>query len=72
MLGQCPLGPLQGLSRELAVLRIGRKMIPNGSNPVVEELWGLLCQALGSSQPGLAHGLSPLTHRNLEAATPER
>lgn len=47
-------------------------MIPNGSSPVVEKFWGLLWQALGSSQPDLAHGLSPLTHRNLEAETPER
>lgn len=69
---QCPLGPLKHAPTKEACCRgIGRGVIPSRPDPVVEELWGLLCQALGYSWPDLAHGLS-LTHRKLEAAAPER
>lgn len=67
------LGPLQHApAKEACSPRKGRQMIPNGPDSVVKELWGLLCQALGSSQSDLPHGHSPLTHKKLEAAAPER
>lgn len=49
LLGQYPLqqspNSVSSGSSEAYCPGTGRGVIPNGSDPIVEELWGLLCQA---------------------------